>query len=1221
VSELAGRVLAHRTADSKRSAPAGPARGPASEAPLQAGSIGNQANQTALRLARAELGGPNDREEHEAEAFASRSLGMTVPPRDGQLREPGPGQSSLRRAPATSSSEAAVAPPGFSGGRSLPLDLRHFFEPRLGRDLGDVRLHTDVVAAASASRLGARAYAQGSNIAFARGQYRPQTQEGRRLIAHELAHVRQSDRGRAKIRRDGDPTATPTPAPAQAQPPAPAQAPAPDPAAAPAIGDEDAKLLEQVKNFPADWSLNSARQHGGLTGWKTNYPQSFEELRAKAVGVIGNAAFERLLRQDSEILALVQKSAQIIEGLQKLKAEVAEKPAASSVVGYYQGYLGERGFYEFDYSYFAVTFKEDPQRSIEPLKWLLSGDVEQIIDNVRQSAGLAQADEDALQAQRDAWKADGESVLGTKVAEKQRTLWWNAELHLATLLAPEYGDEDADQMLALARMTGRSTAVLKVKERYYAYMLDKQYDREDLFLLPDKDSFVEVIPAGPLTGSVVAITATSGFVLRPPTGDGELYRTGDEVDNPLKRLEADTKLLESGKAKAAGLAPIDIFQSMLMNLALLNLQQAENRLRDIRKSHQDEGIFQATPNAAAGDKLKRDTARLRSLTIELNNLAVEIEDKGANDEQGDQRDALLTEAGQIVTNNPGAALFVENKRDPESKDPADESDVENKLGDKGGKDAAEAAVDEAQKRLDNIAAVRRAIFDEPTRVLDFDILYEPVMARFNDDDKSSIKTSLFFHGLDKFASIVRIAAIDLGLLLAGFITGGETWIGLAVHGAGLAFGAYQLRQQAAEATLVGEEAALDVEGGFQLATGAQARSARRWFYVSVGLNVLAVFGFARAVRTFLQEGSREATLLARFAARVGVSEEVMAAALRRNWRGGADPDPAALQKILLSSLDPELARAYENRNIVKLLSDAEWLQKYPNSAAQAKLVVLSKGPTPEIIVEFRKSGSILSLEEEAQHIQQAADPKWASKITATQDIAKTWSTLSDAAKLQAWRDTLEVEIDVQQRLLQRAELIGDTEAADDAFAQVEELSGRLREAESGLADGKLPSWFDPTAPPGVFSTPRLPRVGRGRWSGTPGNSIWYPGKDENEILGVIGKGNGVRYRNGYPDFSPWSRGQVNLGGMSGEADDFSEADKLFAQGVMNRTRDPPTGFTREQFIYNGKPNASTTKAYRQTVGLTWHHHQGGKLMLLVPTDLHANVPHTGGASAARAAGP
>jgi len=66
---------------------------------------------------------------------------------------------------------------------------RAFFEARFGADLSGVRIHDTAQAAASADAVGALGYTVGQHIAFARGQYRPGTDSGRRLLAHELAHT------------------------------------------------------------------------------------------------------------------------------------------------------------------------------------------------------------------------------------------------------------------------------------------------------------------------------------------------------------------------------------------------------------------------------------------------------------------------------------------------------------------------------------------------------------------------------------------------------------------------------------------------------------------------------------------------------------------------------------------------------------------------------------------------------------------------------------------------------------------------------------------------------------------------------------------------------------------------------------------------------------------------------------------------------------------------
>ena len=79
--------------------------------------------------------------------------------------------------------------------QALPASEKAFFESRLGQDFSKVRLHTDESAAASASALGAKAFASGNDIGFASGRYRPGTAAGRQLLAHELVHVAQQGRG------------------------------------------------------------------------------------------------------------------------------------------------------------------------------------------------------------------------------------------------------------------------------------------------------------------------------------------------------------------------------------------------------------------------------------------------------------------------------------------------------------------------------------------------------------------------------------------------------------------------------------------------------------------------------------------------------------------------------------------------------------------------------------------------------------------------------------------------------------------------------------------------------------------------------------------------------------------------------------------------------------------------------------------------------------------
>jgi hypothetical protein len=76
-----------------------------------------------------------------------------------------------------------------SPGRPLEPTLRATMESRFRHDFSRVRMHADSPAHASAAALQARAYTHGPHIAFAHGAYDPATDDGARLVAHELAHV------------------------------------------------------------------------------------------------------------------------------------------------------------------------------------------------------------------------------------------------------------------------------------------------------------------------------------------------------------------------------------------------------------------------------------------------------------------------------------------------------------------------------------------------------------------------------------------------------------------------------------------------------------------------------------------------------------------------------------------------------------------------------------------------------------------------------------------------------------------------------------------------------------------------------------------------------------------------------------------------------------------------------------------------------------------------
>ncbi|HEU4882973.1 MAG TPA: DUF4157 domain-containing protein [Longimicrobium sp.] len=92
--------------------------------------------------------------------------------------------------------EAAVHPGVLrppSGGAPLPGPVRARMEAAFGHDFGNVRIHHG---GGEAESIGALAYARGSHLHFAPGQYQPHTPAGQRILGHELAHVVQQRAGR-----------------------------------------------------------------------------------------------------------------------------------------------------------------------------------------------------------------------------------------------------------------------------------------------------------------------------------------------------------------------------------------------------------------------------------------------------------------------------------------------------------------------------------------------------------------------------------------------------------------------------------------------------------------------------------------------------------------------------------------------------------------------------------------------------------------------------------------------------------------------------------------------------------------------------------------------------------------------------------------------------------------------------------------------------------------
>ncbi|HEX9367675.1 MAG TPA: DUF4157 domain-containing protein [Vicinamibacterales bacterium] len=200
--------------DGQRSVETG---GPASDRPPRPGaSARNQDALAAVGIRTAmPVSKPGDADEREADRAAEAFVSGRASPLDA-ASPPAPPSARIRRSCASCEEDAApirrkaassIRPSGVrprlagSRGRLMTAEARAPYERFFNRDFSTVRVHDDAQAHAAASALNARAFAKGQNVYFGPGALDAATDDGRRLLAHELAHVAQEEHGAERIRR------------------------------------------------------------------------------------------------------------------------------------------------------------------------------------------------------------------------------------------------------------------------------------------------------------------------------------------------------------------------------------------------------------------------------------------------------------------------------------------------------------------------------------------------------------------------------------------------------------------------------------------------------------------------------------------------------------------------------------------------------------------------------------------------------------------------------------------------------------------------------------------------------------------------------------------------------------------------------------------------------------------------------------------------------------
>lgn len=155
--------------------------------------------------AKLKVGTPGDKYEQEADRVAEQVMRMPEPQvqREGcsycekegeeliQFKPTGYGYASAQTVNNSLIQNVLSSP-----GQPLHAAMRNFMEPRFGHDFSGVRIHMDGKASESASVVNARAYTVGQDVVFGAGEYSSDTFAGRKLLAHELTHVLQQERGK-----------------------------------------------------------------------------------------------------------------------------------------------------------------------------------------------------------------------------------------------------------------------------------------------------------------------------------------------------------------------------------------------------------------------------------------------------------------------------------------------------------------------------------------------------------------------------------------------------------------------------------------------------------------------------------------------------------------------------------------------------------------------------------------------------------------------------------------------------------------------------------------------------------------------------------------------------------------------------------------------------------------------------------------------------------------
>jgi len=145
------------------------------------------------------------RQEAEEEAIQARLYRQAAP---GETQQPRQKEMPQNVADQTLDGKTEARIDALKGhGAPLPEAVLADMEAQFGRDFTGVRIHVGSEAAELCSQVQARAFTVGKDVFFAPGEYAPDTEAGRELLAHELTHVAQQESSLRRLQRNNPPPA------------------------------------------------------------------------------------------------------------------------------------------------------------------------------------------------------------------------------------------------------------------------------------------------------------------------------------------------------------------------------------------------------------------------------------------------------------------------------------------------------------------------------------------------------------------------------------------------------------------------------------------------------------------------------------------------------------------------------------------------------------------------------------------------------------------------------------------------------------------------------------------------------------------------------------------------------------------------------------------------------------------------------------------------------